>query len=118
MLVLEIMSSSLKTREGKQQNRNFHEEEFQRLLLITGTFFLHLSDFTTLKKAWSLVLSSGVHLSRVIKNNTSQGKGDMRRKREFKQPRTETRSHTGTTGACHFYRELKQENRKHVGDWR
>lgn len=34
------MSSSLKTRgEGgkKQQNRNFHEVEFQRLLLITGT---------------------------------------------------------------------------------
>lgn len=34
-------------RGKKQQNRNFHEEEFQRLVLITSTSFLQLSGFTT-----------------------------------------------------------------------
>lgn len=43
-----VFKPTKKKEKGKQQNRNFHEEEFQRLLLITATFFpLQLSDFTT-----------------------------------------------------------------------
>lgn len=72
ILVLVIMSSSLKTRgEGKQQKRNFHEEEFQRLLLITATFCSAIG-FHNFQNARSPFLPVGIHLERIIKNKKNE----------------------------------------------
>lgn len=125
ILVLVIMSSSLKTRgEGKQQKRNFHEEEFQRLLLITATFCSAIG-FHNFQNARSPFLPVGIHLERIIKNNKNEEERIVRliffeakkkEKKKRKSPGRRRKSHTGAAGGCHFLRELKQENRKHVRD--
>lgn len=93
------MSSSLKTRgEGKQQKRNFHEEEFQRLLLITATFCSAIG-FHNFQNARSPFLPVGIHLERIIKNNKNEEERIVRliffeakkkRKEKKKKPWKET----------------------------